>query len=78
MDAMGTQAQIVTSGKMFVQEFVRHGLFPQGFVAEFERVWILAGKRLGICRRDHSAEAWTIAKAFARIGDTVSSNTARL
>jgi hypothetical protein len=65
----GTQAQLVQSGSMFVKEFIRFSVFPQGYVGDFERRtdalpdlgWGYSGNVIGA--------VVTIADAFARTGD---------
>jgi hypothetical protein len=65
----GTLAQVVQSAKMYVQEFVRFGTFPQGLTGDFERPeltlkdlgWAYAGPGIG--------EVAAIADTFARAGD---------
>ena len=67
----GTQANLITSGKMFVQEHIRFSTFPQGVVGEFDRRgaggnieqgWGYAGAVLG--------EVMAMADVLARSGDT--------
>lgn len=65
----GTLQQIVTSGKMYVREYVRFSVFPQGFVGDFERRnslpdlgWAYSGSAI--------AQPHLIADVYARAGDS--------
>ena len=67
----GTQADLLTSGKLYAQEYIRFGVFPQGVTGDFERRgdgglpetgWAYAGAAIG--------EVGEIADAFTRAGDT--------
>jgi hypothetical protein len=69
----GTQAQLVQSGKLYVQEFVRFSLFPQGVVGDFERRFDDggSGKQVGWAYAGASIGSTVIiADAIARAGDT--------
>jgi hypothetical protein len=65
----GTQAEIKTSAEMYVQEYVRFSVFPEGALGDFERRsdtlpdlgWAYSASAL--------AQALEIADAFARSGD---------
>ena len=64
----GTLKDIVTSGGLYVREFVRFSLFPQGFVGDFERRselpdlgWAYSGSAI--------AQPQLIADIYARAGD---------
>jgi hypothetical protein len=70
-DGGATLTTLITSGRLFVKEFIRHALFPDGSMNEFCRAdqtnlpdlgWHYAGSTLG--------QALTIADTLARLGDT--------
>jgi hypothetical protein len=58
------------SGRLFVEEFLRYGVFPEGFISEFQR-WTERNPELGWAYSAATiGSALTIAEAFARAGDT--------
>jgi hypothetical protein len=62
-------ASLKRSARLFTEEYVKYGVFPQGFVSDFER-WSSSNPDLGWAYGANTlAPVLVIADAFARAGD---------